>query len=78
MVIGLTSVVIGEKLFPFKKEAFIIFSCVMGSILYRVFIGIALRIDFLSLKTHDLNLITGIIVILTMTLTTRSGYATAK
>lgn len=73
LVIGLTSVVIGEKLFTFKKEAFIIFSCVMGSILYRVFIGIALRIDFLSLKTHDLNLITGIIVILTMTLTTRSG-----
>lgn len=78
LVIGLASVVIGEKVLPFKKEAIIILSCIMGSILYRIFIGMALHVNVSWLKTQDLNLITGFIVIAIMALTNRGKYAAIK
>jgi putative ABC transport system permease protein len=66
LVVGLTSVVIGEKVLPFKKEAFIVASCVIGSVLYRIFISIALHSGVFGLKTQDLNLITGIVIVAVM------------
>ncbi|MDR1475750.1 MAG: hypothetical protein LBI20_00315 [Holosporales bacterium] len=66
LVIGLTSVVIGEKIFSFKKEPLLIFSCVLGSILYRIFINVALHGNSLGIGTQDLNLITGLITIVAM------------
>ncbi|MDR0552794.1 MAG: hypothetical protein LBG13_01740 [Holosporales bacterium] len=66
MVVGLTSVVIGEKLFSFKKEPLIVFSCLLGSILYRIFISVALHGSAFGVRTQDLNLITGIMIITIM------------
>jgi putative ABC transport system permease protein len=66
LVIGLTSVVIGEKLFAFKKEPLVILACVLGSIIYRIFINIALHSDVFEIKTQDLNLVTGIMIIVAM------------
>jgi putative ABC transport system permease protein len=66
LVIGLASVVIGEKVLSFRKEPLLILSCILGSILYRIFIGIALHSDILGIRTQDLNLITGAIIILIM------------
>ncbi|MDR1034643.1 MAG: hypothetical protein LBL32_01765 [Holosporales bacterium] len=63
LVIGLASVIIGEKVFSFKKEPLIIFSCILGSILYRIFINIALHGGTFGIKTQDLNLITGFMTI---------------
>lgn len=63
LVTGLASVIIGEKIFRFNKVPFAIFSCIIGSILYRLFIVLALHTDFLGIETHDLNLITGIMII---------------
>ncbi|GHT89410.1 ABC transporter permease [Alphaproteobacteria bacterium] len=66
LVIGLASVVIGEKMFAFKKEPLIILSCIFGSILYRIFMNIALHSDSIGIKTQDLNLITGLMIIAVM------------
>jgi putative ABC transport system permease protein len=66
LVIGLASVVIGERILSFKKEPLLILSCIVGSILYRILIGIALHSDVLGIGTQDLNLITGAIIILIM------------
>ena len=80
LVIGLASVIIGEKFFPkikfirnleiksrnFIEIFFALFSCVIGSIAYRIFIAIAINSDILGLKTQDLNLITGLLIIFIM------------
>jgi putative ABC transport system permease protein len=71
IIVGLAAVMIGERLFFSKSPWFGILSCLVGSILYRLFIGIALHSDWLGLKTQDLNLITGILVIGVMLLPTR-------
>ncbi|MDR1475172.1 MAG: hypothetical protein LBI30_01465 [Holosporales bacterium] len=75
LVTGLASVVIGEKVLPFKKEPFIVLSCIAGSILYRVFINIALHSDLLAIRTQDFNLITGVIIILIMIKRKKALYA---
>lgn len=80
LVIGLASVIIGEKFLPkikfirnleiksrnFIEIFFALFSCVIGSIAYRIFIAIAINSDILGLKTQDLNLITGLLIIFIM------------
>ncbi|MDR2075137.1 MAG: hypothetical protein LBP31_02855 [Holosporales bacterium] len=66
LVIGLASVVLGERILLFKKEPLLILSCIAGSILYRILIGLALHSDVFGIGTQDLNLITGAIIILIM------------
>ncbi|MDR1433258.1 MAG: ABC transporter permease [Puniceicoccales bacterium] len=66
LVIGLAAVMIGEKLFPCWSYLLIVPACVVGSIVYRIFIGFALHSEILGLKTQDLNLITGLLIIIAM------------
>jgi putative ABC transport system permease protein len=66
VIVGLASVMIGERIFPTKPVWIQIFSCLIGSIIYRLFISFALYSDALGLATYDLNLITGIMVIAIM------------
>jgi putative ABC transport system permease protein len=80
LVVGLASVITGEKFLPkikfirnleiksrnFIEIFFALFSCVIGSIAYRIFIAIAINSDIFGLKTQDLNLITGLLIIFIM------------
>lgn len=66
VIVGFASVMIGEKLLPYKSMILSVFSCVFGSITYRLFLSLALHSDSLGLSTSDLNLITGILVVLIM------------
>jgi putative ABC transport system permease protein len=66
VIIGLASVMIGERIMPYKSILFQTISCLVGSIIYRLFISFALYSDSLGLTTSDLNLITGIMVIIIM------------
>lgn len=82
LVIGLASVIIGEKLLDKIKffnqlkcsiglrnliRIFSIFAfCVIGSICYRIFISLAINSDMLGLKTQDMNFITGLLIIFVM------------
>ncbi|MDR0942515.1 MAG: hypothetical protein LBM19_02795 [Holosporales bacterium] len=75
LVAGLASVVIGEKILPFRREPLIILSCVVGSVLYRIFINMALHSDILGVKTQDVNLITGITIIAIMVIKRRKQNA---
>lgn len=74
IIIGLASVMIGEKLFASKSLLIALFGCVVGSIIYRLIISLALHIDILGLATQDLNLITGVLIVAIMLLP-RRGYA---
>jgi putative ABC transport system permease protein len=63
LIVGLASVMIGERLLPYRSIFFKIISCVIGSVVYRLVLRIALHSDSLGLQTQDMNLVTGIIVI---------------
>ncbi|MBE2893982.1 ABC transporter permease [Spirabiliibacterium falconis] len=66
IVIGLAAVIIGETLLPSKKMIVITLAVVVGSILYRFFIAIALSSETLreiGFRSQDLNLVTAILVV---------------
>ncbi len=66
LIAGLAAVIIGEKVFRFKKAGFFILACIAGSILYRFFIMLALHSDFMQIETQDINLVAGAIIIAMM------------
>jgi len=66
IIIGFASVMIGEKLLPYRSVWITILSCLVGSIIYRIILALALHSEWLGLQTQDLNLITGILVVVTM------------
>ena len=65
IVMGLASVIIGEGLFRPKGITFVLLAVVGGTFMYRLFIGIALR---LGLPPTNLKLITALLVVLALTL----------
>ncbi|MFD1360906.1 ABC transporter permease [Lentibacillus salinarum] len=61
IVIGLASVIIGEALFGTKTVARATLAVILGAIIYRIIVILALRVDFL--ETGDMKVITAVIVI---------------
>jgi len=68
IVVGLAAVIIGETLFRFGGVLTALIGCVVGSIVYRVAIQVALSADFLGLQPSDLNLVTAVLVALALIL----------
>lgn len=71
IVIGLAAIIIGESVFPAKRMWFITLSIIIGSILYRAFIAVALgneTLQSIGIGPEDLNLITAILVTLALVL----------
>jgi len=62
IVVGLAAVIIGQTLLPSRLMLIIILSCVLGSILYRIAVSLALNADVIGLKSSDLQLITAVLV----------------
>ena len=68
IVIGLAAVIIGETLLPSRRMLIVTLAVVMGAVLYRLFITLALEADFIGLQAQDLNLITAVLVGLALVL----------
>ncbi|MEC0226598.1 ABC transporter permease [Paenibacillus alba] len=66
IVIGLASVIIGEAIFGARTVFQATLAAVLGSIVYRIVVALALRVEWL--KASDLKLITAIIVIIALVL----------
>ncbi len=62
IVIGLAAVIIGESILPSRRLVYATLAVIIGAILYRFFIALALNADFIGLKAQDLNLVTAILV----------------
>jgi len=62
IVIGLAAVIIGETLLPARSLVMTTLACILGAVLYRFFIAMALNTDFMGLKAQDLNLVTAVLV----------------
>ena len=68
IVVGLAAVIIGETLFRTRFLLWALIGCIIGSILYRIAIQLALSSDFIGLKASDLNLATAVLVTLALIL----------
>lgn len=68
IVVGLASVIVGETLFRSRSMLIMLFACIIGSVVYRVAVQLALSADFLFLKASDLNLVTAVLVTLALIL----------
>lgn len=71
IVIGLAAVIIGETIIPAKKMLWITLSVIVGAVLYKLFIQIALSSEALrsiGFGPQDLNLITALLVIVALVL----------
>jgi len=68
IVVGLASVIVGETLFRTRSMLIALFACILGSVVYRVAVQLALSADFLFLKASDLNLVTAVLVTLALIL----------
>jgi putative tryptophan/tyrosine transport system permease protein len=66
IVIGLASVIIGEAIFGAKTVFRATLAVLLGSIVYRIVIALALRVEWLD--ASDLKLITAVIVIFALVL----------
>lgn len=66
LIIGLASVIVGETLLHSARIGIILLSCVLGSILYRLAIAMALNTHFAGLQSSDLNLITAVLVVIAL------------
>jgi len=62
IVIGLAAVIVGESIMPSRRMAVVTLAVIVGAVLYRYFITLALNADFIGLKAQDLNLVTAVLV----------------
>ena len=68
IVVGLAAVIIGETLFGTRGLLMALIGCVLGSILYRIAIQLALSSDVLGLQASDLNFVTALLVTVALVL----------
>jgi putative ABC transport system permease protein len=77
IVVGLAAVIVGETLVPLRGLLGALIGCVIGSILYRLAVQLALSADVVGLEAADLNLVTAVLVAVALILP-RSGLRVAK
>ena len=68
IVVGLAAVILGETLLRPRTIVLAVIGCILGSILYRIAIAVALGADFLGLEASDLQLVTAVLVTLALIL----------
>ena len=79
IVVGLAAVILGEAIMPTRIIWMATIACLLGSILYRLVVAVALNASFIGLQAQDLKLITAVLVAVAMTLPTmRSKFALRK
>ncbi|RMX08111.1 ABC transporter permease [Corticibacter populi] len=66
IVIGLAAVIIGESVLPSRRIVWATLAVVIGAVLYRFFIALALNSNWIGLKSQDLNLIASVLVVLVL------------
>jgi putative ABC transport system permease protein len=68
IVIGLAAVIVGESILPARRLVLATLAVILGAVLYRFFIALALNSDFIGLKAQDLNLVTAVLVTIALVL----------
>jgi putative ABC transport system permease protein len=66
VIIGLASVIVGMAILPVRTIAQATIACLAGAMLYRFAVALALNADFLGLQASDVQLVTAVLVALTL------------
>jgi putative ABC transport system permease protein len=66
IIVGLASVIVGMSIFPTRTIFQATLACLLGALLYRFAVALALNANFLGLHASDLQLVTAILVIVTL------------
>ena len=62
IVVALAAVIGGTALMPFRAVPMLTLACVLGSVLYRLAIAIALSTGAIGLTASDVNVVTAVLV----------------
>jgi putative tryptophan/tyrosine transport system permease protein len=73
IMVGLASLIAGESVLRPRTVFLATLGCIIGSVIYRVAVALALNADFLGLRAQDLNMITAGLVILAIVFSERRG-----
>ena len=68
IIVGLASVIVGMSILPSQMIWMATFACIVGAILYRLAVALALNADFLGLQASDVQLVTAILVMVALIL----------
>ena len=71
IIIGLASVIVGMSILPSRTIAQATLACIIGAMLYRFAVALALNADFLGFKASDVQAVTAALV--TLALISRSS-----
>ncbi|MDR6290944.1 putative ABC transport system permease protein [Inquilinus ginsengisoli] len=62
IVVGLAAVILGETMIRTRRIVVMLAACVLGAVIYRIVIALALNTSWLGLQSSDLNLVTALLV----------------
>jgi len=68
IIIGLASVIVGMSIMPSGSIFLATIACIVGAILYRLAVALALNADFIGLQASDVQLVTALLVIIALIL----------
>ncbi len=66
IIIGLAAVIVGMSILPVRTIAQATLACLFGAMLYRFAVAFSLNADFLGLKASDVQLVTAVVVVVTL------------
>lgn len=66
IVIALAAVIGGTALMPSRLIPLLTLACILGSVVYRILISLALNSNFIGLTASDVNLVTAILVVIAL------------
>ncbi|MBV9562094.1 MAG: ABC transporter permease [Bradyrhizobium sp.] len=66
VIVGLASVIVGMAILPVRSVFQATFACVVGALIYRLAVALALNIDALGLHASDVQLVTAVLVASTL------------
>jgi putative ABC transport system permease protein len=66
IIIGLASVIVGMSILPVRTITQATLACLFGAMLYRFAVAFSLNADFLGLKASDVQLVTALLVVVTL------------
>lgn len=66
IIVGLASVIVGTSLLPSRTILQALLACIVGAILYRLAVALALNADFLGLRASDVQMVTAGLVALAL------------
>lgn len=66
IIVGLASVIVGTSLLPSRTILQATLACIVGAVLYRLAVALALNADFLGLQASDVQAVTAVLVMVAL------------